>query len=438
MSESIELRTGAWYGDRALRLEFPQGWSVTTFWPSTPRPLSDRDIAAALEHPVGQVPIRQLASGKHRPLVIVDDLTRPTPASRVMPILLRQLDDAGIPARDVRILIATGTHGAPAPGGAAKKVGAQAAESCQILVHDQRHRLERIGRTSFGTPVVVNRAVLESDLLVGVAGVYPQYNTGFGGGSKLALGVLGRRSITALHYGHKGVEGSHSVENDFRKDLDQIARMIGLRSIVTLHVDANRDIVRVHSGDHFQYYAEAVRFAKDQYWAPAPREADVVVSNAYPSDISLTFMRSKGMLPLFQAGPNASRIVIAQCPEGIGDHGLFPFMNVPRLQRQIHLARRISVMNRAEIPRAILQHVLPKLPAAVRPRPTHASPGTMRLPIWLYPAQRSAGALPASIPEVRTLYAWSEVLAQVRSEQRTRTTLRVLVYPCAPLQVLAR
>jgi len=56
--------------------------------------------------------------------------------------------------------------------------------------------------------VLVDREVLAGDPMIGVGGVYPQHSTGFGGGTKLALGVLGKRSIVALHYGHLSMDGS--------------------------------------------------------------------------------------------------------------------------------------------------------------------------------------------------------------------------------------
>ncbi|MDB5067936.1 MAG: hypothetical protein JWM18_4370, partial [Chloroflexi bacterium] len=68
----------AWYGDALLELPHPPGWTVETHLPSTPPPLAHDDLVRALEHPVGQAPIRELAAGRRRPLIIVDDLTRPT------------------------------------------------------------------------------------------------------------------------------------------------------------------------------------------------------------------------------------------------------------------------------------------------------------------------------------------------------------------------
>jgi lactate racemase len=433
------LRTEAWYGDREIELAFPGGWELSVHTPRTPPPLSDAEIDEALRCPVGQEPISRMAQGRSRPLVIVDDLTRPTPAGRVVPGILRQLAEAGIPAGDVTILLATGTHRDTSPDAIARKVGPEAAAACRLLVHDDGGDLANVGRTSFGTPVIVNRAVVASDYVIGVGGVFPQHSTGFGGGSKLALGVLGRPSISRLHYRHPSMEGSYETRNDFRADLDEVAEAIGLRTSVSVHVDADREIVRLACGDHRRYYEDAVAFALETFLAPLPGEADVVVSNAYPIDVSLTFMRSKGIIPLLHGKPGASRILIAACPEGVGHHGLFPFVPNPSRMRYRHMARRARAQP-GLVPRKLAgrgRSVLRRLSSDGRPTPAPAaSPVAPRRPIWLHAPGRQPGELPTNLPGMTAMYSWDEIIARVREEQDGRGDLRVAVYPCAPLHVL--
>jgi nickel-dependent lactate racemase len=426
-------------------LDFPEHWDAKVWWPRTPQPVTDDAIVQALERPVGQQPISELARGKLRPLVIVDDLTRPTPAGRVLPFVLRQLADAGIPSDEVRIVIGTGTHEPPPADALARKLGALAAASCRVLVHDHTRGVVKLGRTSFGTPVLVNREVVASDLVIGIGGVYPQHSTGFGGGSKLALSVLGKRSIIGLHYGHPSGGGSYDVRNDFRRDLDEIARMIGLGTSISLHLNADRDVVRVVSGDHQRYYEDAVAFAVRAYLAPPPGDADVVISNAYPIDVSLTFMHSKGLIPLLHARPGASRVIVSACTEGVGHHGLFPFVNGPRFQRQRHMLRILRTTP-AAVPAKAARLVSMRLPLApvlarrgrspLRGRAGGPAANGQMTPIWLYAAGRAPGSLPRQIPGMTALYDWNDVLERVQQEQRGKHRLDVAVYPCAPLQVL--
>ena len=441
MSQACRLRTAAWYGDREIELAFPDGWEVAVHTPRTGPPLADADIDEALRHPVGQEPIARLARGRSRPLIVVDDLTRPTPAARVIPAVLRQLAEAGIAADDVTILLATGTHVGATREAFAKKIGHEAAAACRLLMHDDGGDLAKVGRTSFGTPVIVNRAVVDSDIVVGVGGVYPQHSTGFGGGAKLALGVLGRASIARLHYGHPSMEGSYDTDNAFRRDLDEVAALIGLRTSISAHVDADRQIVRLVSGDHERYYADAVAFAREAYLAPLPGDADFVVSNAYPIDVSLTFMRSKGIVPLLHGRPGASRALIAACPEGVGHHGLFPFVPDPRRWRYRHMARRARAQP-GLVPAKLAKRAA-RMPGKVRrglrggggPAPAAGPPAPSR-PIWLHAPGTPPASLPVNLPAMTVVAAWEDVIERVRREQDGRDDLNVAVYACAPLHVL--
>jgi len=427
----LRLRTGAWYGDRLLKLSFPPSWQLEVLTPNLGAPLTEAQIAEQLESPIGQSTLRELCRGKARPLVIVDDLNRPTPAFRVVPALLRQLRDAGIASQDIGIIMAPGTHGAPPPDALVKKVGAAAASSCRLYVHDCNRDVVNLGKTSFGTPVLVNRHVAASDFVIGVGGLYPNYTAGFGGGSKLALGVLGFRSIAALHYGHQSMGwGTPNSRSNFRRDLDEIARMIGLRTTVSLLLSGDREVVALSCGDPYSYYARALRSAQDAVRAPAPDEhADVVISNAYPNDLSLTFVRMKGIAPLARAPLGASRIAIASCSEGLGFHGLLPFLNAPRY----HGVRMMAIRARVLLarPRLLAQKIYRRLTRR------HGAGPTGHKPIWLYrPDVANAARLPAEIPGMRVTSSWDEIVESVSREQGGRRVLRALLYSCAPLQCL--
>jgi len=339
----INLPARAWYGDELLSLPVPTGWRISMHEPRTPPPLSDEELRAALERPVGQAPIRELARGRRRPVIVVDDLSRPTPADRVLPYVLEQFAAAGIAAEEVTIVVGGGTHRPATREQLERKVGSVASR-CRVLAHDCDRGVRMIGRTRRGSPVYLNETVAGADFLVGIGGVYPQHSVGFGGGGKLILGVLGKRSIVHLHYCNGSVAGTYDIDNDFRREVEEMAVLAGLRTVLTLHVDALRRIVRAVSGDHLAYYRDAADFSRQAYSVPAPGDADVVLVDAYPMDNSLTFTRSKGMAPLFRARAGASRIVLSACSEGIGHHGLFPFMNRPRFEKQIHIARRLSVL----------------------------------------------------------------------------------------------
>src|SRR3954470_21565190 len=124
-----QLRTAAWYGDLPLDLDLPENWDVTWHWPQFAPPLSNREIVEALDHPTDQLPIRDLCRGKHKPLIIVDDLNRPTPCSRVLPYIFGAFKAAAIEEQYITILVATGTHAAPGIEAVMRKLGESARRS---------------------------------------------------------------------------------------------------------------------------------------------------------------------------------------------------------------------------------------------------------------------------------------------------------------------
>jgi nickel-dependent lactate racemase len=431
------LRTAAWYGDQIIPLDFPAEWDVRELWPETPHSLTDEEIAACLENPAGQLPIKKMCQGKSRPLIVVDDLNRPTPASRVLPFLLRQFGEAGISSGNVRILMAGGSHGRANSDAVSKKVGAEAAASCQLMVHDCRGDLVNAGITSFGTPIFVNKEVVSSDFVIGIGGIYPNHTAAFGGGSKLALGVLGLRSIMHLHYRHKAMGwGGFETDSSFRKDLDEIAAAIRLNTTIALQINADRSVIRLDCGDHRLYYKEAVAFARRTFGTAIPSDPDVVISNAYPNDLSLTFARMKGMAPLRYCRPDASRVAIASCCEGVGEHGLFPLI-VPRFHRVRSIFRQLLVLRPSEIGRKFARRLKRQLPlgfARRGQRRPSMSTSTSNNPILLYRPGSSCESLPVHIRGMRVTTSWAEVLQTIQKEQGGRKNLKVLIYPCAPLQ----
>jgi hypothetical protein len=425
-----------------MTILLPPGWDVLVHRPRTPPPLRDGDLAAALESPEGQPPLREIARGCHRPVVIVDDLTRPTPANLVLPHLIRQLEDAGIERRRITIVVGSGSHGPTPVKSAAKKIGDEIAAACRIIPHDHTANLTRVGRTSFGTPILTNDEIASSDLVLGIGGVYPQHSTGFGGGSKLVMGVLGQRSIVALHYRHRGMSGSYRIDNSFRRDLDEIAMKIGLRTAVSIHVDEGRRPVRVATGDHLRYYEDAARFSLERYSAPPPGDADVVIANAYPMDVSLTFARSKGIVPLLLGRSTSTKVLLAACPEGVGHHGVFPLVDRSRLHRPRALVRTAR-WRPGDVPRKVVRRA--KATArSVRGRqgmriggPGARSLPTGARPIWVI---GSSNVLPDGIPGFRTLPSWEEGVLQMMKEQREDERggrpKQAVVYVCAPLQTV--
>jgi hypothetical protein len=231
------------------------------------------------------------------------------------------------------------------------------------------------------------------------------------------------------------MDGTHEFDNAFRCDVGQMARQIGLLTMVSIHVNADREIVRVVAGDHFRYYADAALFSRDAFGAPPPGDADVVVSNAYPMDVSLTFTHHKGIVPLARAAAGASRIAVASCPEARGFHGLSPFVDPPPVQEQREMLRRLAVMGTSNALRKLIARCWRRLQGRSAARIHRARPGH-RFQSLAFLARGYPESLPVPIRGMVAKSSRLDVVGAVEREQGKGRRLRVAVYPCAPLQCI--
>jgi len=150
------------------------------------------------------------------------------------------------------------------------------------------------------------------------------------------------------------------------------------------------------------------------------------VANAYPNDGTLVSARHKGFAPMRAAPPNASRVVLASCHLGPGGHGLFPLVDRRTLLQRMR--RKASVMSLAQFAAVVAGGLRQRL-AKKGPR--------FAWPVLLY--RPGSGPRP-DLPRVEGMEvapSWQSVIETIRAQHPGVHRLRVVVYPCAPLQVLA-
>jgi hypothetical protein len=329
-SREVEIRvpSGAWHAERELSLVFPRGWSVHRCDPAGRPAIDDAAIRDAFARPHGAAPLRELARGRRAAVVAVDDCTRPTPAHRILPALLDELAAGGLPASRVTILIGTASHRPPGREEIDKKLGPGIAARVAVRVHDfLGPDVERVGWIA-GGPVDLCRHYLAADLRICVGAAIPHDETGFGGGAKMLVpGLAGHATIAHFH-GALPPRRAGQIEGDGRRDrrawAEEVARHVGLDTVVCAVVNERRELAGLHVGDLEQAHRAAAREAAALGRTVVPRavaeRADVVVVGAYPLD-SDPIQMGKSI--------NLSRKLAARCTvvvnaasDGIFYHGM--------------------------------------------------------------------------------------------------------------------
>ena len=96
------------YGKTGLDIELPE--STTVIEPQFIPGLPDENgaIISAIRNPINSRPLREIVKAGQKVGISVCDITRPSPTSKVLPIVLKELSQ--IQNLDINIFIATGTH----------------------------------------------------------------------------------------------------------------------------------------------------------------------------------------------------------------------------------------------------------------------------------------------------------------------------------------
>ena len=342
MSNTAKVRSGAWYGDKELTLNFPTDWEVEVLGPKDTPELSDAQIEQAFAKPIGTPRISEVAKNKKSAAIIVDDLSRPTPAARIIPYILRELASAGVPKSEIRFVAGVGAHRPLTDEDIVKKVGADIAAAYEVTNHNfMSGDLRAFGNLENGMPVYLNRTVADADFKMCLGGIYPHSSVGFSGGAKLI--VPGTAGFTTMYYFHTFPPGrgpaiieGQSDEPDRRDSAELAAGVLGLDMIANVVLNGHREICGLFVGDFIKAHRKGAHFAMDTYGTVIPettrKSTDLVVINCYPLDAdAIQLDKALAALSYFE---NAYTIALYPASDSSCYHGLFDRIDYPRYLRQ--------------------------------------------------------------------------------------------------------
>lgn len=290
MGNTFEFRVSLWKNERELKLDFPSNWDIVECKMAghNSPPLSTAEINTAFENPIGTPRIRDMARGKQKVVILFDDLTRPTPASEILPFIFKELLEGGVGTDKIRLVSAIGCHRPLTRSEMMLKLGRDTVENYMVYNHNLFEHLVDLGRTKLGTPVLVNREVASCDLKIGVGSIIPHHTAGYGGGAKILLpGVSHIDTMTHHHVKlqkeYPELIGHCKVDtNPVRLDMEEAAGIAGLDLTVNVVLNHNRKILGMFVGDFVKSHRKGVKFASEVYRTENKGLYDLMVVNAYP------------------------------------------------------------------------------------------------------------------------------------------------------------
>lgn len=292
--KTVEVPTLLWYGDKKLPLKFPSDWDVHLYPMNGDQmqPLCEDGIRAALSNPIDTRTIGQLARNRKEAAIVIDDMTRATKPSLLLPYIFEELNANGISNDHIRFIMALGAHGAQNRMDFVKKLGEDVVEEFSIWNHNITGNVEYLGETSHGTPVEINGEFMSCDLKIAIGGIVPHPMAGFGGGAKII--VPGVSSLKTINYNHVNVylSGPNNAPhpttgwgktdgNILVKDNEEIAKMCGLDIKIDMVFNGRAEPVGLFAGDVVAEYREGVKLGRKAYATETPEGFDIVVANNY-------------------------------------------------------------------------------------------------------------------------------------------------------------
>ena len=314
---------------------------------------SAADIAeSALAAPLDCPALPSLVRPGQSVAILVSGKDRVTRADVFLPIVLRQLREAGVPASAVTVYMATGTH---VPFSAADRdvvVGPDLPPEVRVVPHDCRaaERLVRLGSSRFGNDIWVSREAYEADIKILTGRITHHYFAGFTAGRKSVLpGVAGFDTIKRNHRMvlsgngddpcHPAVRSGRLDGNPIHEEMLEAAALFRPTFLVNTVLNTEHQLTHVFCGDPVAAHEAGCRVVRDRFTVTVPARVPAAIASCGGHPYDCSFMQA--LKAIFHAAPcvadGGGLLLLARCPEGIlpGFLRWDPALTLPALARRV-------------------------------------------------------------------------------------------------------
>jgi nickel-dependent lactate racemase len=251
----------------------------------------NKRVLESLRHPIGCEPLTKQIRRGMKITIIIDDITRPTPQNRLLPIILEELYSIGVREQDIVILIALGTHEYMSEDEIKTRVGGSIFNTVKVVNNEWKNNdtFVNLGKTEIGNTVWVNRIATESDFIIGIGSIVPHSQAGWSGGAKIVQpGICssittGQTHMLAVYPECLDITGQ--IENNCRLAIEKVAEKAGLKFILNVIIDGQQRLVDVVSGHPVLAQRQGIQASRNVYEREISELADIILVSASPGEI---------------------------------------------------------------------------------------------------------------------------------------------------------
>lgn len=293
-------------------------------------------IRWALDHPIDSAPLKELVKAGNKVCLVISDVTRRWQSPETyIPLLVEELESAGVRDEDILIISATGTHRRQTPEEHAGLVTQAVYDRITLVDHvcTDEENLTYVGTTTRGTPVWLDKRALECDKIILTGGVVYHFMAGFGGGRKSILpGIAGRETIMKNHNlalnpglgagSNPEVRSANmNASNPVHADMVEACSMVSPAFLVNVVVNDDQQIIAAFAGNWITAHRAACDLVDRMYGVPAREKTPLVIASAggFPKDLNFyqTIKTLSNALEVVEEG--GTIILVTQSQEGFGN-----------------------------------------------------------------------------------------------------------------------
>ncbi len=285
---------------------------------------------AAVRCPIASQPLQKVVRKGDKVAVIVSDVTRLVRTAEFLPVIISEINAAGVPDEDITIIVATGTHRAHTHDEDIAVCGKDIVKRIKIHQHDSRNNeeLTDLGVTSFGTPILIDSYVAEADkvIITGAVSLHPM--AGFGGGRKAVMpGVSGHATIMhnhAIALAPKVGDGCNPLcetglleGNPLHEDMVEVTKKLDPAFLVNMVFTPEGKLHEVVAGHWYKAWEKGCKDLVAMAGVPIKELADVVFASAggSPKDMNLYRSCKAHMNAVFAVKKGGIMILTLECPD---------------------------------------------------------------------------------------------------------------------------
>ncbi len=309
------------YGSGTITAELPAGRKIQVVDGRPTLPVDDiaGTVRQALACPIGSRPLAETVSAGDKVAVVVSDMTRSLHQEVFLPVLLDELNAAGVPDGDITIVVALGAHRRHTPEENVATYGCEVLDRVRIA---QSYALEEdgfeyVGTTTRGVVAYLSRHVTAADKVILTGGIVYHSMAGFAGGRKSVLpGVASYATIQANHRFCLSDELGDGVNplcdcgllagNPLHEDQMEIAAMLAPAFLLNAISAPDGGFVGFVAGHWREAWEEGCRRVAAIYGVPVRERTDLVIASAggFPKDVN------------FYQATKATENAVAACKDG--------------------------------------------------------------------------------------------------------------------------